>query len=115
MMQNRPNRRAIACAATAPWVLAGAARADWVAINLNPPGGWSQSAIYAVTPTRQFGNAVSFGSPSNNQPVAWSGTVGSFVAFAQPGNGGAILSASGSSQGGRYNGRASLWLGTPES
>ena len=88
------------------------ARADWVAINLNPPG-WSRTAVYAVTPARQFGTGVAPSPPFlPYQALSWAGLPGTLAAIGPQNIGGTVRAASGDWQVGSYGAsHAALWHG----
>lgn len=86
-------------------------RADWIAINLTPPGTYD-SAVYAITATTQYGGARPNLPPSNMQPLVWSGTATSAVSIATPQMNALIYGSDGQQQVGVSSGHASVWSGS---
>src|SRR5437763_421796 len=114
MMQIRPNLRGTACAAAASTAMLAPAKADWLAVSLQPSG-WTNTKVYAVTPIRQFGEGATPAPPypSTFQALGWAGSATTFAVMTPgSGNGGAIYGASGQWQVGIYTGgHAALWSG----
>jgi len=95
--------------------LAAGARADWTVINLTPTGAWD-AAVYAVSPTAQYGAARLGVAPDTPQALMWHGASTAWTLVGGgPGTGSYIYAANSAAQAGYFNGHASLWRGTPES